>query len=99
MITPAERVSEQRQISEVLEKVYQKQKPLILNDLKTILAYQHLANVTDTKTVLQPVHKLKSRDELLAQDLEVWPADFKEEWLDEVGKHVLIGESLCKPDK
>jgi hypothetical protein len=55
--------------------------------------------VSDTSTVLKPVESLKSRDDLLKKDLEVWPADSSEEWLDEIGKHVLIGESLCNKGK
>jgi hypothetical protein len=95
----AERVNEQKEITQALNRVYEKQKPVILSDLKTILAYAHLAKVSDTSTVLKPVESLKSRDDLLKKDLEVWPADSSEEWLDEIGKHVLIGESLCNKAK
>jgi hypothetical protein len=95
----ADRVNEQKEITQALTRVYEKQKPVILSDLKTILAYAHLAKVSDTSTVLKPVESLKSRDELLKKDLEVWPADSSEEWLDEIGKHVLIGESLCNKGK
>ncbi len=94
-----ERASEQAQIKEALQRVYEKQRPGILNDLKAAVAYAHLASVTDTKSVLKPVKSLKSRDELLKQNLEVWPANSNEEWLDEVGKHVLVGESLCNQQK
>ncbi len=94
-----DRVNEQKEIAQALNRVYEKQKPVILSDLKTILAYAHLAKVSDTSAVLKPVESLKSRDELLKRDLEVWPADSSEEWLDEIGKHVLIGESLCTKGK
>jgi hypothetical protein len=64
--------------------------------LKTIRAFEHLTTLTDTHAVLKPVQSMKDRDQLLKLNLEVWPADAKESWLDEVGKHVLIGESLCE---
>jgi hypothetical protein len=103
LITVAERQKEQEEIQAALNQAYQRQKVKILKDLKTALAYAHLAKVTDTKDVLKPVRALTGRDELLKQDLEVWPADNAEEWTDELGKHVLIGESQCKqqpaPDK
>jgi hypothetical protein len=98
-ITVAERNREQSEIKEALNQAYQRSKLKILKDLKTALAYAHLAKVTDTKDVLKPIKGLAGRDELLKQDLEVWPADSAEEWTDELGKHVLIGESLCNQQK
>jgi len=99
IIPLSDRITEQKEILNALNRVYEKQKPIILSELKSILAYAHLAKVSDTSTVLKPVESLKSRDELLKKDLEVWPADSNEEWLDEIGKHVLIGESLCNKTK
>ncbi|MBU6154166.1 MAG: hypothetical protein KGP28_07675 [Bdellovibrionales bacterium] len=99
IVSLADRLNEQKEITDALNRVYEKQKPVILSDLKTILAYAHLAKVSDTSAVLKPVQSLKSRDDLLKMDLEVWPADSSEEWLDEIGKHVLIGESLCNKEK
>ncbi len=96
MITKEERDREKKQIKEALNLSYEKKKIKILNDLKVAFAYTHLAKVTNTKDVLKPVSELKSRDELLKRDLEVWPADSTEDWIDELGKHVLIGDSLCK---
>lgn len=94
-ITSDERKREQAEIKEALNQAYQKQKVKILKDLKTALAYAHLAKVTDTREVLKPIRALTGRDELLKQDLEVWPAESSEEWTDELGKHVLIGDSQC----
>jgi tetratricopeptide (TPR) repeat protein len=94
-ITSEERKREQAEIKEALNQAYQRQKVKILKDLKTALAYAHLAKVTDTKDVLKPIRALTGRDDLLKQDLEVWPAESSEEWTDELGKHVLIGDSKC----
>jgi hypothetical protein len=48
---------------------------------------------------LQPIKKIESRDALLSMGLEIWPADPEEEWIDEVGKHQFLGESLCASEK
>ncbi len=90
---------EQNEIKAALKKIAESRRAKILNDLKTVIAYQQLSGQSDSKTVLKPVEKMKSRDDLLKQNLEVWPADSSEEWMDEIGKHVLIGESLCKQQK
>jgi hypothetical protein len=99
IVPMADRLKEQKEISMALQRVYEKQKPIILSELKSVLAYAHLAKVSDTSTALKPIESMDSRDELLKKDLEVWPADSSEEWLDEIGKHVLIGESLCSKEK
>jgi tetratricopeptide (TPR) repeat protein len=91
----ADRTAEKAQINHALKTAFEHQRGKILADLKTALAYADLAKVTDTRTLLKPVTALKSRDELLKQNLEVWPAT-SEEWGDEIGKHVFIGESSCE---
>ena len=93
------REHEQSEIKLALKKATDTRRTKILNDLKTVIAYQQLSGQADSKTVLKPVESMKSRDDLLKQNLEVWPADSTEEWMDEIGKHVLIGESLCKQQK
>lgn len=95
-VSKSDRERERAQIREALAKAFQAQRPRLLNDLKTAIAYTHLAKVTDTRDVLKPIEALTSREDLLKQDLEIWPADSTEEWVDEIGKHVLIGPSLCK---
>lgn len=99
LITPGERDRERAEIMSALNRAFQMQKPKILTDLRTAMAYAHLATVADTSNVLKPIQKLNSREELSALDLEIWPADASEEWVDEIGTHVLIGESLCNAPK
>lgn len=93
--TKEERASERRKIQEKLASAYEHQKPILLKNIKTIQAFENLASMTDTSTILKPVETLRDRDQLLKMNLEFWPADTSEEWIDEVGKHVLIGDSLC----
>ena len=95
-ISKADRDREKWEIREALKKAFRVLQPKLLSDLKIAIAYSQLADVTDTKQELKPIPELKSREQLLKLDLEIWPADTHEDWADEVGRHVLIGESLCK---
>jgi hypothetical protein len=96
LISLSLRDQEQAEIKMRLKKASEAARAKTLKDLKSVIAYQQLGGQSDSKLVLQPIEHMKSRDALLKQNLEVWPADSSEEWMDEIGKHVLIGESLCK---
>ena len=95
LVTQAERDKEKQDIRVALDRVYKAVRGKILSDLKTAMAYSHLAGVTDTTAALKPVEKLTSRDALSKLELETWPADSSEEWADEVGRHYFLGDSLC----
>lgn len=95
LVTPADREKEKHDIRVALNRVYKLVRGKLLNDLKTAMAYSHLAGVTDTTAALKPVERLTSREALARLDLEVWPADSSEEWADEVGRHYFLGNSLC----
>ena len=99
IVPQASRDKEQKEIKETLKRVVEAKRSKNLKDLKAVIAYQQLSGQTDSKTLLKPVERMKSRDDLLRQNLEVWPAESSEEWMDEIGKHVLIGESLCNQQK
>jgi tetratricopeptide (TPR) repeat protein len=96
LVPRAERDAEKAKIADALNRRFEKIRPILLKNLRTIRAFEHLTTLTDTHALLKPVQSMKDRDELLKMNLEVWPADAKEDWLDEVGKHILIGESLCE---
>jgi tetratricopeptide (TPR) repeat protein len=99
LVSQKDRDAEKKAILAILQRRYERIKPVLLKNLQIIQAFEHLAKITDTKTILKPIEVMKDRDHLLKMDLEIWPADSAEEWLDEVGKHVLIGDSLCKQEK
>ncbi|MCM2323817.1 MAG: hypothetical protein NDJ90_11210 [Oligoflexia bacterium] len=94
-ITREERENERKQIQAALHRAFGRQRPKLLNELRTTMAYAHLAGVADARTALKPIEKLTSRKALLELDLEIWPADSSEEWVDEVGTHYFVGDSLC----
>lgn len=94
-ITAAEIKAERDGIKALINRAFGRAKARIVHDLKTVMAYSHLAEVTQAGTVLQPIEQLSSRQQLLAQDLEIWPVDKTEEWADEIGSRFFIGDSQC----
>ncbi|MCM2280050.1 MAG: hypothetical protein NDJ89_18410 [Oligoflexia bacterium] len=97
-VTTAEREKEKSEIRTALHRAFERQRPKLLADLKTAKAYAQLASMADT-AALKPIERLTSREALLKLDLEIWPADSSEEWVDEVGLHYFTGDSLCNQVK
>jgi tetratricopeptide (TPR) repeat protein len=95
-VSLAEVEQEKKALHAMLVRAFEAQKVNILKDLKVAMAYAHLATLPETSSELKPIEKLTSREQLLAQDLEIWPVDGSEEWADEIGNRFFIGESLCK---
>lgn len=94
-VTQAEKEAERQRIIRRLQNTFKAQKAKILSDLKSAMAFVHLADGSGSSALLQPVEKLPSRKALLDMNLEIWPADTKEEWVDEIGTHRFMGESQC----
>ena len=102
---PTENVSieemkaEQDRIKTQITRAYEQQKTRLIDDLEKSLAYVQLTVRSGSGNVLKSIEKLPSRSALFDLDLEIWPADSQEEWIDELGAHRFIGESLCKDEK
>lgn len=94
-VTVDEKEKERKEIQAMLERAFQHVRPKLLADLKTVMAYAYVAGSADSSAILKPIEKLTSRQALLASDREIWPADSAEEWVDEIGTHYFVGESLC----
>ncbi len=92
IITKKMRVDEQARIQKTLDRVVSIRARRFSKELDKIIAYAQLAAVGKG---LAKIEKLPDRSALLARNLEVWPADSTEVWLDEVGHHRFIGESQC----
>jgi hypothetical protein len=91
-----ERDRERERVKEILERAFAQQRARSVDDLEKALAYVQLAVRAGTGGVLKPIESLPSRQTLFKLNLEIWPADTAEEWVDEIGNHRFIGESLCK---
>ena len=90
------REEEQSRISKTLDRVIELRARRFSKELDKIIAYAQLAAVGKG---LAEIEKLPDREALLAKNLEIWPADSSEVWLDEVGYHRFIGESQCGRSK
>lgn len=98
-ITPSDLQTEKQNIRKAIIRTYESQKEKILKDLKTVSAYFQLTGVTEANTFLKPIQELTSRQQLLAQNLEIWPVDTSEEWADEIGNRFFLGASQCSKNK
>jgi hypothetical protein len=93
LVTDAERAAEKLRIEKALKGAFAREKPQWLDNMETAIAYAQLS--TGKTSQLKPIEKLPSRAELFKQKLEIWPADSREEWIDEIGSHRFVGESQC----
>lgn len=91
----SDRQQEQSGLRDLLSRAFDSAKKRLLEQLTMIQAYSNLAVTPGMDAGLQPIEKVPSREALFRSNLEIWPADAKEEWADEVGHHRFIGESLC----
>jgi hypothetical protein len=96
IITKQMRIQEQDRISKTIERIVQIRARRFSKELEKIIAYAQLAAVGKG---LAKIEKLPDRGALLAKNLEIWPADSSEVWLDEVGYHRFIGASQCVAEK
>ncbi len=99
LISRAEKEKEQKEIRAALDRAFAVARPKLLGDIKMVLAYSYIAGASDSSAILRPIESLKSREQLMKLDMEVWPAESTEEWADEIGKHYFIGESKCASAK
>lgn len=95
-VSAAERQAEKQRIAGVLAHAYESSKTKLISDLEKALAYVQLTVRSGSSGVLKPIEKLPDRQTLFGLGLEIWPADSREEWVDEIGAHRFVGESLCK---
>lgn len=95
----SDRQQEQNSLKDLLSRAFEGAKKRLLEQLTMIQAYSNLAVTPGMEGGLQPIEKVPSREALFKSNLEIWPADAKEEWADEVGHHRYIGESLCEEQR
>ncbi len=97
-VTMREREKERAALIKELSNRFSREKARILKQLKLSQAYSQLAATPGMGAGLKPVVRIKGREELLNLGFETWPTSSQEEWVDEVGKHVFMGESRCQAD-
>lgn len=96
IVSEDKRLSEIVKIEDRLKKQFAVNKPNLVESLRLVIGYSTLAVKNDN--TLGKVNKLEDPVTLRSKGIEWWPADDSEEWLDEIGSHVFVGESLCLAD-
>lgn len=93
-VSTAERTAEKKKIRLYLMTKFNDDKGRLIASLEKVLGYASIAASTDQKA-LAKVSDLPSSDILEKQGNEYWPGA-NEQWVDEIGSHVFIGDSQCK---
>jgi hypothetical protein len=92
-VSPEQRIAEKKYIEKSVSSAFIKDRPRWLENMESAIAYAQIT--TGKNSLLKPVEKLPTRQELSGLNLEVWPADSREDWIDEIGSHRFVGESRC----
>lgn len=89
----AEKLAEQQSIMKALEARFNHEKRRLESQFKTVLAYSRLSVALDKDIIVTDV--VPDRGALMASRKEFWPVEDAEDWIDELGQHLYIGESQC----
>lgn len=95
IVSKEDREKEKKKIKDYLQMKFSYQKPIIEGQLDKVLGYAALA-LSQKELVTGKVKELPESEVLEAEGFELWPAKTSEEWLDEIGSHVFVGDSNCK---
>ncbi len=95
LVSKADRQAEKERLLSALMRKYESDKSRLEKEIGRVYAFASLA-LSASANELPKVRKLPSQEELLNSGLEMWPVDDGEDWLDELGNQVFIGESQCK---
>ena len=90
------RQAEISKIEDRLKRQFSTNKPNLVESLRLVIGYSTLAVRNDN--TIGKVNKLEDPETLRGKGIEWWPADDSEEWLDEIGSHIFVGESLCESE-
>lgn len=93
IVSATARDQEIARVQKKLDRQFAANLPRLRESLRLVLGYSTLA-VRNPKP-LGKVSDLEDPRVLRKKGVEWWPAKDGEEWLDEIGSHVFVGESLC----
>ena len=88
---------EQSRILQSLKKRFDSERARLFKQMDMVLGYSGLSVAMDRSIVNTDF--TPDRNKMLRSNREFWPADSAEDWLDEQGGHVFIGESKCLDQK
>lgn len=96
-VSKADRIKEIEAINSILKKKFEIDIERLRRDLANILAYSNIALGSKDFTFVK--HEEIDHTDLMAKGDEVWAVNDAEDWVDEIGGHLFIGDSLCRPEK
>ena len=93
-LAPTTRAQERMALGRELKRRFQEQKPQLEKAIKAVLALtKH--GLAAASTDLAPIGRSVSDQRELKREIESWPVENGEDWLDEQGLHVFAGRSQC----
>ncbi|MFZ4404229.1 MAG: hypothetical protein ACOYOK_09030 [Pseudobdellovibrionaceae bacterium] len=95
IISSAEKESEKKKIDSYLQKKFEEERPRLMAQLEKVIGYAAMA-INEDQKLFTKVSTLPESSILESQGYELWPAKGGEEWTDEIGSHVFIGDSQCQ---
>ncbi len=93
IVSVERRQVEIKKITDRLTRQYQMNKPNLMESLRLVIGYSTLA--IKNEKMLGQVTNLEDPETLRTKGIEWWPAQDTEEWLDEIGSHTFVGQSMC----
>ncbi|MBL7671726.1 MAG: hypothetical protein JNM39_14665 [Bdellovibrionaceae bacterium] len=94
LVSREKREIERTRLTNFLIKNFERNRPRMISQLQKVLGYSKLA-LGNESSLLTQVTDLEDSQTLSGKGQEWWPATGGEEWLDEIGSHVFIGDSQC----
>lgn len=95
IVSRQKRDVERKRLNDYLQKNFEKNRQRLISQLQKVLGYSKLA-LGNESAFLTQITDLEDSQTLSRINMELWPATGGEEWLDEIGGHVYIGDSQCK---
>jgi hypothetical protein len=93
-VDAAARGRERARIRSFLEARFSAARPGLISAMKSVLVYLTHGLRSAAKD-LAPLRRSPSRVGAIGPEMESWPVDDAEDWLDELGLHVFGGETKC----
>ena len=93
-VLKSDRIKEINSIKRNLLRKFEIDIHRLQKDLSNILAYSNIALGSKDFTFVK--HEEIDHTKLMEKGDEVWAVNDAEDWVDEIGGHLFIGESLCK---
>lgn len=97
-VSEKDRLEEKKLVIKTIKNKYLKERPFIIEQINRIIGYALFA-ANENQKILTSINKLPDSAELEKTGHEFWPASDREEWFDEIGSHVFIGNTKCVAQK